>query len=75
MSAIFPQTIYFVQKRAEHLSFIGHMVRIAALGFNLGLDVMLVTKNVPANAPPAFSQPGVWVQYSDEHFEMVGDGM
>lgn len=68
-----PTCIYFVRRPSEYLTFIGHVLKIAAFGYSLGLDIMLVTKNVPDNAPPAFRRPGVWVEYSDRHFEKVGE--
>ena len=68
-----PQAIYFVQRPTEYLTFVGHLVKLAAFGYNLGLDVMFVTENPPVNAPPAFSQPGVWVEYSDKSLESVGN--
>ena len=68
-----PQAIYFVQRPTEYLTFVGCLVKMAVLGYRLGIDVMFVTENPPANAPSAFSCPGVWVEYSDKHLESVGN--
>ena len=73
MTELYPTCIYFVRKRSEYLTFIGHLCKIAALGYNFGLDAMLVSENnVPQNAPPAFSCPGIWVEYSDKSLQSVG---
>ena len=73
MDEVVPQAIYFVQRSSEYLTFIGHVLKMAAFGYTLGLDVMFVTENPPDNAPRAFSCPGVWVEYSDRHLESVGN--
>lgn len=69
----YPTAIYFVEKRPEHFTFIGHLVRLATFGVTLGLDAMLITGNVPDTAPPELHSPGLWVKYSDGHWEGVGD--
>ncbi|MBC8490845.1 MAG: hypothetical protein H8D45_32930 [Bacteroidetes bacterium] len=73
MNNIYPTCIYFVRRPSEYVTFVGRLCKIAALGYNLGLDAMLVTEsNIPRNAPPAFSCPGIWVEYSDKSFQSVG---
>lgn len=71
MNNTYPTCIYFVRRPSEYVTFVGRLCKIAALGYNLGLDVMLVT-DIPRNAPPAFSCPGIWVEYSDKSFQSVG---
>lgn len=72
MTEAHPTAIYFVQKRPEHLTFIGYLIRLATFGITLGLDVMLITGDVPDTAPSELQSPGLWVKYSDGHWEGVG---
>ena len=72
MTTSYPTAVYFVQKQPEYLVFVGQLIKLVTLGYSLGLDVMLVTKDVPINAPAHFYHPGVWVEYSDKSVELVG---
>lgn len=72
MTDSYPTAIYFVQKKSEYTSFVGHLCKLAAFGYTLGLDVMFVTKDVTDEAPPELRVPGLWVKYSDAHWEKVG---
>jgi len=74
MNNTYPTCIYFVRRPSEYVTFVSRLCKIAALGYNLGLDAMLVTEsNIPRNAPPAFSCPGIWVEYPDAHLEKIGE--
>ena len=66
-----PTCLYFVQKNSEYVSFVGHLCKIATFGYTLGLDVMLVGKDLPENAPAYFYRPGIWVEYSDKNVELI----
>ncbi len=68
----YPTCIYFVQRKNEYLTWVGHLCKMAALGFSLGVDAMLVPGVPPDNAPREFSYPGIWVEYSDKSFQSVG---
>lgn len=66
-----PKVIYFVQKPAEYLSFVGYLLRLAVLGQTLGIDILSVGKRLPDNAPAFLAQPGLWVEYSDGSCQRV----
>jgi len=66
-----PVCIYFSQKNSEYLTFIGHLIKIAAAGRTLGVDVMAVGPNLSDAAPRVLTHPGIHVEYSDKHFESM----
>ena len=72
MTELHPTAIYFIQRPSEYASFVGHLCRIAAFGYTLGVDIMFVGKNLPENAPGYFHRPGLWVEYSDKSVKLVG---
>ncbi len=67
-----PICIYFVQRKSEHLTWVGHLCKMAALGYSLGIDTVLIPDTPPDNAPPELAYPGVWVEYSDKSLQSVG---
>ncbi len=68
----YPTCIYFVQRKTEYLTWVGHLCKMTALGYSFGIDAMLISDTPPDNAPPELAHPGVWVEYSDKSFQSVG---